>query len=492
MSSDDAQRQLRLMTYFLGFVAAAVVASVVVGAAFRPKGGALVSAGVVPKATTTTVPPTTAPPSTTTTVTTTGVSLAPRLVVQTEQEIAGAVAPKVAFLTTLNGSGSGVLVEDDLIVTSAHVVWPFRNIGVLFPGDTRRGGTVIGIDPRADVALVEVRSPKLPDPVEFGDTGILEPGGDVFVVGYPAVESVTPDPTVVTATYRETIPWTFSGVSWTVAEAPAVGGQSGGALLDEYGRLVGITTFGSAAEIYSVTSEDLQDIVASLRSDAEESVDERLPPRRGGRLEFAIELAGPWEQAAFVTWLSPGVQTTLASTAGVSWRALDAFGFELATGSGALDVVWPAATPGIVLATSGGPTEVDVTVNRPLVAIDDPDDGQVVTVSAQTDGLGGFVDVAGDRDWWYLDLEEDAENLEILVQAQTRVRISLYNRTTKQQLAAVDHQRGFLFTDPALETGPLPAGSYVIAIEDIAAQFGTYSLQVNPETAHAVSPAHLR
>ncbi len=470
MSSQTA-RHLRLLTWFLGAAGVATAVAILVGPALRD--GEPAAGPAQPRDTATTVATTTTAASVMDTTVapepTTTVAPAPLDAASVEREI----APSVAFITTFNGTGSGVLVTEDLVLTNAHVVWPFSTVGVLFGGDSRRTGRVVGIDPRADLAFVQVDSPRLPPPIPFGSSRELDAGSQLFVVGFPGAVEFTPDPTVDSGAFSGVRVWEFSGVDWVVTEAPAIGGQSGGALVDEYGRLVGITTFGSPATVYSVTIEDIAVRLDLLNADGLPDLADRRPPRSGGRLSHDIDLEGPWEQAAFVTWLSPGVRTELSGSTDVSWRALDPYGLELGRGDGALDVFWPLATPGIVLGESAG-TSSTVQATRPMIVLPDPDDARALGA----DGLEGFVDVPGDRDWFYLEVEAQAGVTTIVVEAQTRVRISLYDRASRRLIAEVEHERGFFFEDPALVVEELAAGSYVVAIEDIAAQFGMYSIRV--------------
>lgn len=471
--TSHGRRHLAVLTVFLIGAAVVTLVAILAGAApVRPK--LVVANAPVSFPAATTEPPAQTTTTTTTTSTSTTSTLPPTP--KDVSQIRADVAPAVAFVTTFNGTGSGVLVDETLMVTNAHVVWPFATVGVLFPGDSRRTGRVVGIDPRADLALIEVESPRLPAPVELGSALSLVSGAQLYIVGYPGVLEFTPDPTVAEGSFASIRPWAFSGADWVTTDAPAVGGQSGGALLDEFGRLVGVTTFGSPATLYSLSVEDIRGRIAALRSDELPDLSDRLPPRSGGRLSHDLTLEGPWEQAAFVTWLSVGAQSELTSSTDVVWRALDPFGFELDVGAGSLDVVWGAATPGVVLGTASRPIETTVEATRPLVRLLDADDGRSMELGKE---LAGFIDVPGDRDWFYITLDEPANTLTVVVEAQTRVQITLHDRTTLERLADVEHTRGFFFEDPSLVLEDLGAGRYVVAVEDIGAQFGTYRIVVS-------------
>jgi serine protease Do len=480
----EQRRQLPLLTTLLVTIGLFTVGAVGVGSA--PERGEPVADPVAapPSTTTTTTTPTTTTTTTTTTTPTTTtimpvVSTTLPATTPTEalipldvDQIRRDVTPAVGFVTTFIGSGSGVLVGEDLLVTNAHVVWPFRVVGVLFPGDTRRIAHVVAIDARADLAILRVESPLLlPDPIAMGSARELTEGAQLYVVGYPAAIENVPDPTIADGSFATIRPWEFSGADWVTTDAPAIGGQSGGALVDEFGRLVGVTTFGSPVTLYSVAIEDVQDRLEAVWAGELPDLAERLPPRSPGRRTHAVALEGPWSQAAFVTWLNPGARSGLTSSDDIQWRALDPFGEEVGSGAGALDVIWGLATPGIVLAGTNTTAETTVEVNLPMVALPDTDDGRELQDGAPATG---FIDVPGDRDWFFVDVGEPLESASVVVEAQTRVRITLYDRDSRELLATVDHRRGFFFDDPALVVSGLPAGRYVVAVEDIGAQFGTY------------------
>lgn len=476
----DPRRHLTLLTRFLIGAGVLTLASLIVSVPTADDRGVVATETL--RAVPTTVAPVDASPAPTpgTTTTVAATTEAPsttiaQLEIFTATDIEVAVAPSVAFITTFNGSGSGVLVTDDILVTNAHVIWPFTTVGVLFPGDNRRPGRVVGIDPRADVAFIRVDSPRLPAPLPLGATDELDEGAALFVVGYPAAENFAPEPSVDVGPLRAVREWEFSGASWVHSGAAAIGGQSGGALVDEYGRLVGVTTFGSPSDLYSLSVEDVRDRLDQLAGEGLTSIDERRPPRLGGRRSLEVAFEGPWEQAAFVTWLSPGARSELTSDPAVAWRALDPFGVELGAGQGTLDVFWVLATPGVVLAESDGAATALVEVSRPLVPLDDPDDARQLEPGS---GLTGFVDVPGDRDWFFYEVTAEGATVRIEVEAQTRVRITLYDRQTGAAVADVVHERGFFFEDPALVVEDVPAGSYVITVEDVGAQFGTYRIRV--------------
>ena len=389
-----------------------------------------------------------------------------------ELGIADRVGRSVGFITTPNGIGSGVLIADGLLVTNAHVVWPFDEVRVRFPGAPRLDGRVVGVDARSDLALVHVTG-RLPSPLAIGSHEDVGTGATLYAVGYAGAIQLAPVPSVAAGAFRGSFDWEFSGVTWVAAETPAISGQSGGALVDDRGRLVGITTFGSEAEIFAIAVDDVLAIAENL-SLTSGDLDDRRPRRTDGVTEAQVSVSGPWEQLTFLVWLPPASRTHVEADGDVELRALDPYGVELAAGSSMIDVSWPIASPGIVHATADAPTTATVRSTAPLVTQTEPDDGARVDPGGT---YSGFVDVPGDRDWLVLETQVP-QDLSISVEAQTRLRLALYDRSSAALVAEIVNQRGFFFKEDPLVVTDLPAGNYVLVVEDVGAQFGTYRIDL--------------
>ncbi|HKF78958.1 MAG TPA: trypsin-like peptidase domain-containing protein [Candidatus Dormibacteraeota bacterium] len=144
------------------------------------------------------------------------------------------------------GAGSGVaLTEDGLLVTSAHVVEGSARGQAAFADGGEYELEPVGSDPLSDLALVRARGARL-QPVEVGDAGRLRVGQLVVAVGNPLGYSGSVTAGVVSALGRS-LP-TRSGSARRIVEnviqtdAALNPGNSGGALADGRGRLVGINT----------------------------------------------------------------------------------------------------------------------------------------------------------------------------------------------------------------------------------------------------------
>ena len=62
----------------------------------------------------------------------------------------------MAFVLTQQGTGSGVVIDEGLLVTNAHVVWPDRTVSLVFQNGATFQGRVLALDPFVDLAVIEV------------------------------------------------------------------------------------------------------------------------------------------------------------------------------------------------------------------------------------------------------------------------------------------------------------------------------------------------
>ncbi len=144
------------------------------------------------------------------------------------------------------GSGSAVtLTADGLLVTSAHVVERATRGVAAYSDGGQYELEVIGSDPLSDLALVRARSAQL-EPVEVGDADHLRVGQLVVAVGNPLGYSGSVTTGVVSALGRS-LPTRWGDGRRIVdnviqTDAALNPGNSGGALADSRGRLVGINT----------------------------------------------------------------------------------------------------------------------------------------------------------------------------------------------------------------------------------------------------------
>ncbi len=142
----------------------------------------------------------------------------------------------------LQGKGSGVIISPDgYIVTNDHVIEGANVIRVTLPDGKQYSGRVTGTDPTADIAVVKIEAANLPS-AELGDSSRLKVGEYVLAIGYPLGIGTTVTHGIVSATDRRNLE-IGDGKRLKEAiqtDAPINKGNSGGALANLNGQLVGI------------------------------------------------------------------------------------------------------------------------------------------------------------------------------------------------------------------------------------------------------------
>jgi serine protease Do len=143
------------------------------------------------------------------------------------------------------GSGSGFIIDPaGLILTNYHVVENADRLTVTLADGRTYVGSVVGVDPAIDVALIKVPAREPLPSMAFGDSDGLRVGQWVCAIGNPLnyVHSVTVG--VVSFLGRKIFDASLDAFIQT--DAAISFGNSGGPLLDAGGRVVGITTAISA------------------------------------------------------------------------------------------------------------------------------------------------------------------------------------------------------------------------------------------------------
>ena len=151
------------------------------------------------------------------------------------------------------GSGSGVIISTDgYIITNNHVVDGADSISVTLNDKRIFTGKVIGTDAATDVALIKIEANDL-QPIPFGDSDQLKVGEWVLAVGNPFDLTSTVTAGIVSAKGRSEIMGSSARdkvTSYIQTDAAVNMGNSGGALVNTRGELVGINT-----AIYSQTGD---------------------------------------------------------------------------------------------------------------------------------------------------------------------------------------------------------------------------------------------
>ena len=141
-------------------------------------------------------------------------------------------------------SGSGVIIrEDGYIVTNNHVIEGATKIEVTLNNNQTYQATLVGADPATDVALLKVEAEGLPV-IPFGDSDKLRLGEWVIAIGSPYDLRSIITAGIVSAKGRSMPNYSgeFKIESFIQTDAAVNPGNSGGALVDRAGNLVGINT----------------------------------------------------------------------------------------------------------------------------------------------------------------------------------------------------------------------------------------------------------
>ena len=142
------------------------------------------------------------------------------------------------------GSGSGVIIRPDgYIVTNNHVVSGATSISVTLNNNQQYDATIVGTDPVTDVAIIKVDATDLPT-IPMGDSDKLRLGEWVLAIGSPLGAQLRSTITagIVSAKGRSMPSGEFKIESFIQTDAAVNPGNSGGALVNKKGELVGINT----------------------------------------------------------------------------------------------------------------------------------------------------------------------------------------------------------------------------------------------------------
>ena len=144
----------------------------------------------------------------------------------------------------LKGSGSGVIIsKDGYIVTNNHVIENATNITVVLNNKSEYKAKLIGADPTTDIALLKIDADSLTT-IPFGNSDNLQVGQWVLAIGNPFNLTSTVTAGIVSAKARNINinRSRYAIESFIQTDAAVNPGNSGGALVDINGNLVGINT----------------------------------------------------------------------------------------------------------------------------------------------------------------------------------------------------------------------------------------------------------
>lgn len=153
-------------------------------------------------------------------------------------------SPFGSYEQEVMGAGSGVIISSDgYIVTNNHVVENAQDIVVTLNDKREFPATVIGTDPQTDLALIKIECDGLPT-LTFGNSDQVRIGEWVLAVGNPFNLTSTVTAGIVSAKARnlDILGENTSIESFIQTDAAVNQGNSGGALVNASGELIGINS----------------------------------------------------------------------------------------------------------------------------------------------------------------------------------------------------------------------------------------------------------
>ncbi len=216
-------------------------------------------------------------------------------------QIAAAVQDSVVSITTQTGEGSGVILSaDGYIVTNNHVVATATGdtVNIIFADGKKATATIVGTDPRTDLAVVKATGVSGLKAATFGDSSQMQVGDTVLALGSPlglegsvtagiisakdrTIESSSEDEQQGQGSdpFGQSQQQQQSGTSTTMTgllqtDAPINPGNSGGALVNVNGEVIGInsaiaTSGSSSGNIglgFAIPSNKAKTVAESLMS----------------------------------------------------------------------------------------------------------------------------------------------------------------------------------------------------------------------------------
>jgi len=138
--------------------------------------------------------------------------------------------------------GSGVIVSPDgFILTNNHVVDDVKEVQVELPDRRTFTAKVVGTDPASDLAVVKIPAKGLPT-LPLGDSDNVKVGDVVLAIGNPLGVGETVTSGIISAKGRTTERGNDSYQDFLQTDAPINHGNSGGALVNTTGQLIGINS----------------------------------------------------------------------------------------------------------------------------------------------------------------------------------------------------------------------------------------------------------
>ncbi|MEN6473258.1 MAG: Do family serine endopeptidase [Syntrophaceae bacterium] len=145
------------------------------------------------------------------------------------------------FKREFKGLGTGMIIDDKgHILTNNHVVSGAAEIEVQLSSGRQYPATLVGADPKTDLAVIKIEPKEKLPMVTFGNSDKMEVGEWVVAIGHPRGLDQTVTQGIISAKHRQGITDPSSYQDFLQTDAPINPGNSGGPLLNLSGQVIGV------------------------------------------------------------------------------------------------------------------------------------------------------------------------------------------------------------------------------------------------------------
>ena len=382
------------------------------------------------------------------------------------------IGRSMVLVETPLATGSGLVLPGPVLVTTAHVVWPYQAADVRFPdGTTSKELVVIAVDWVADLAVIDLSTADDPRLTPLTGAPPPAPGDPVYLVGFPARGDA--GPVIVSGILSGSRSWPEAGLDYLESDAVVEGGHSGGALVDGDGRLLGITgiELGDRGAL-ALAFDDLSTRVQALMDGRDiDGVGDRWIVDLNTGPGPEPETRNLLDEVSWVFEATAGADVDLQSSPPglLSGSIVGPDGFletTLAESSMAFTPTFSGPHFATLVPGSAAGTTIELTGEPTLTRLIDPDHGRAIE---RGDLVFGNVDRPGDLDWYTIELEA-GETIDVSASspnADTALFIGPADALDGPDARrSSDGAGGVLGSDARLSYTARRAGMHIVAVYD--------------------------
>ena len=178
-------------------------------------------------------------------------------------DIYDSISSSIVYIDTPDGTGSGIILPNGYVLTNAHVVSLHSSVRVWTSEGNHASVPVHARDWIRDLALVGPLETNLPSLSLISKK--MNPGDEVFLIGFPGESESQPVAAITSGLVSRMRSNRCSGLEFFQTDALIAGGQSGGALVDIQGDLIGISGLGGFTEANFALVLSASDALEGLR-----------------------------------------------------------------------------------------------------------------------------------------------------------------------------------------------------------------------------------